>query len=272
MATDTAGRTLGSARTVNLKSTKISLKEWVGIGDRDDIYKVSLKAGSSFNLNVKPSSRGVVAEFIRDLNGNGKISQNEILASTTASPTRAGALNRSKLSAGTYFVRVRAQGANTNYSLTMESPAVATVTTPTPTPTPAPSAFTSEVLRLTNLFRQQNGLQPLTLNSKLTAAAQTHSQNMGNLDFFSHTGADGSSSSQRVSASGYTWSAAGENIAAGYTTPDAVVNGWINSPGHRANILNANYRDIGIGYFYLAKDTGNVNWQSYWTQKFGKPA
>jgi len=264
MATDTAGRTLGSARTVNLKSTKISLKEWVGISDRDDIYKVSLKAGSSFNLNVKPSSRGVVAEFIRDLNGNGQISQNEILASTTASPTRAGALNRSKLSAGTYFVRVRAQGADTNYSLTMDSPAVATV--------PPPSAFTSEVLRLTNLFRQQNGLQPLTLNSKLTAAAQTHSQNMGNLDFFSHTGADGSSFSQRVSASGYTWSATGENIAAGHTTPDAVVNGWINSPGHRANILDANYRDIGIGYFYLANDTGNVNWQSYWTQKFGKPA
>ncbi len=265
MAIDTAGQTLGSARAVNLKSTKISLKEWVGAGDRDDIYKISLKAGSSFNLNVKTPKGGAIAQFIRDLNGNGRISQNEILASAPASPTQAGALKLSNLSAGTYFVRVRDQGGNTNYSLTMESPAL------TRSPNP-PTTFTSEVLRLTNVFRQQNGLQPLTLNSKLATAAQAHSQNMGNLDFFSHTGADGSSSSQRISAAGYAWSAAGENIGVGYTTPDAVVQGWINSPGHRANMLNANYRDIGIGYFYLANDTGNVNWQSYWTQKFAKPA
>lgn len=263
MAIDTAGQTLGSAKTVNLKSTKSSLQEWVGTGDRDDIYKISLKAGSSFNLNVKTRKGGAIAQFIRDLNGNGQVSQNEILASAPASPIRSGTLKLSQLPAGAYFVRVRAQGASTNYSLTMEAPVATSA---------ASTAFTSEVLRLTNLFRQQNGLQPLTLNSQLTAAAQTHSQNMGNLDFFSHTGADGSSSGQRVSASGYRWSAVGENIAAGYATPDAVVNGWINSPGHRANILNANYRDIGIGYFYLANDTGRVNWQTYWTQNFGKPA
>ncbi len=265
MAMDTAGHTLGSARVLNLTSTKISVKEWVGTGDRDDLYKVNLKASSSFNLTVTPRKGGAIAQFIRDLNGNGRISKNEILASTPASPTQAGTLKLSDLSAGTYFVRVRAQGGNTNYSLTMESPAVTQPSDPEDT-------ITSEVLRLTNVFRQQNGLQPLTLNSKLATAAQTHSQNMGNLDFFSHTGADGSSSSQRISAAGYTWSAAGENIAAGYTTPEAVVNGWINSPGHRANLLNANYRDIGIGYFYLANDTGNVNWQRYWTQNFAKPA
>jgi len=127
------------------------------------------------------------------------------------------------------------------------------------------------VLRLTNAFRQQNGLRPLSYNDKLANAAQRHSVNMANQDFFSHTGKDGSSFSQRVTAAGYQWSFTGENIAAGYTTPQAVVNAWINSPGHRAAMLNPNYQDIGIGYHYLANDTGQVNYYHYWTQNFGKP-
>ncbi|UBF24763.1 CAP domain-containing protein [Kovacikia minuta CCNUW1] len=61
----------------------------------------------------------------------------------------------------------------------------------------------------------------------------------------------------------------GENIAAGYSTPEQVVQGWINSPGHRANLLNPSYTELGIGYYYLANDTGSVNYKSYWTQDFG---
>ena len=90
-------------------------------------------------------------------------------------------------------------------------------------------------------------------------------------DFFSHTGADGSTVGDRVQNSGYQYSNAGENIAAGQTTAVDVVEGWINSPGHRANILNPNYTEIGVGYEYLQNDTGSINYNHYWTQVFGTP-
>jgi hypothetical protein len=132
------------------------------------------------------------------------------------------------------------------------------------------NSFVLEVIRLTNQYRSDNGLSPLSIDLDLQEAAQQHSQNMANQDFFSHTGLDGSSSAQRALNAGYESSFVGENIGAGYQTPQAVVDGWINSPGHRANILNTNYNEIGVGYYFLANDTGNVNYNSYWTQVFGK--
>ncbi|MEB3213823.1 MAG: CAP domain-containing protein [Leptolyngbyaceae bacterium] len=130
--------------------------------------------------------------------------------------------------------------------------------------------FESEVLRLTNEFRQQNGLGPLTIDRNLEEAADQHTQNMAQQDFFSHTGKDGSTPSSRTNSAGYETGFVGENIAAGYSTPQQVVDGWINSPGHRANMLNANYNEIGIGYYYMQNDTGSVNYYHYWTQVFGK--
>lgn len=128
-----------------------------------------------------------------------------------------------------------------------------------------------QVVQLTNVERAKAGLQPLKLNNQLVDAAQDHSNDMAQDDFFSHTGADGSSVSDRVRASGYQYSTTGENIAAGQTTAAEVVRGWMNSPGHRANILNANYTEIGVGYEYLQNDTGSVNYNHYWTQVFGTP-
>jgi hypothetical protein len=132
------------------------------------------------------------------------------------------------------------------------------------------NSFVLEVIRLTNQYRIENGLSPLSIDLDLHEAAQQHSQNMANQDFFSHTGLDGSSSSQRALNAGYESSFVGENIGAGYQTSQDVVDGWMNSPGHRANILNADYNEIGVGYYFLATDTGNVNYNSYWTQVFGK--
>ena len=131
------------------------------------------------------------------------------------------------------------------------------------------SELINQVIELTNIERVNAGLQPLTLNSQLADAAQDHSDNMATDDFFSHTGADGSNVASRVQDSGYQYSTVGENIAAGQTTAAEVVEGWMNSPGHRANILNANYTEIGIGYEYLENDTGSVNYNHYWTQVFG---
>lgn len=134
---------------------------------------------------------------------------------------------------------------------------------------PPPSDFGQQVLDLTNEFRSQNGLPPLTLNTQLNAAAQEQSQNMAQEDFFDHIGLDGSTPATRAQDQGYTFSFIGENIGAGYQTPGEVVQGWIDSPGHRENLLNPNYAEIGIGYFYLENDTGFENWNHYWTQVFG---
>ena len=129
----------------------------------------------------------------------------------------------------------------------------------------------NQVVELTNIERAKEGLKPLTLNSQLVDAAQDHSSDMAQDDFFSHTGADGSNVGSRVQDSGYQYSTTGENIAAGQTTAEEVVEGWMNSPGHRANILNPDFTEIGIGYEYLENDTGSVNYNHYWTQVFGTP-
>lgn len=144
---------------------------------------------------------------------------------------------------------------------------------PPPDPDPVPpsgadtpgslDAFEAEVLRLVNEYRAANGLAPLESDSRLNAAADDWSETMAEGDFFRH------STPAQVEEQGYEWRNWGENIAAGQTTPESVVNAWINSPGHRANILNENYKDIGIGYYYLEDDTGSVNYHHYWTQAFG---
>ena len=135
-------------------------------------------------------------------------------------------------------------------------------------PSPTNQNFIYRVLELTNIERSKLSLPPLTFNTKLLNAAAAHSQNMALQDFFSHTGKDGSSLGSRITATGYQFSAAAENIAAGASTPEQVVSSWMSSSGHRANILNPNLKEIGISYYFLANDTGSVNFNHYWTQVF----
>ncbi len=118
-----------------------------------------------------------------------------------------------------------------------------------------------QVLDIVNSERGRAGLSPLRLHSQLTAAAQAHSNDMARHNFMSHTGSDGSSPFDRIKRHGYNFRQAAENVASGYSSPQDVMRGWMNSNGHRANILNPNYRDIGIGY-------ARAN-QPYWTQTFG---
>ncbi|MBR8838528.1 MAG: hypothetical protein DSM106950_32135, partial [Stigonema ocellatum SAG 48.90 = DSM 106950] len=124
------------------------------------------------------------------------------------------------------------------------------------TPGTTNDSFIQRVVDLTNQQRQQAGLQPLQLNDKLEHAANAHSQDMALNHYFSHNSLDGSPASDRAKNEGYQYSTFGENIAAGQATPEDVVQAWLNSPGHRANILNPNYHDIGVGYYYLANDNG----------------
>ncbi|MEM8571258.1 MAG: CAP domain-containing protein [Pseudomonadota bacterium] len=128
-------------------------------------------------------------------------------------------------------------------------------------------AFEAEVLDLTNAFRAEHGLDPLQADLKLTAAAEDWSQTMADEDVFEH-----SDTAAQVEDEGYEWRALGENIAVGYTTPEDVVNGWIGSEGHRANLLNEDFQEIGIGYVYRENDGGDAPYGHYWTQIFGTEA
>ena len=125
--------------------------------------------------------------------------------------------------------------------------------------------FESDVFDLVNDERAAQGLDPLGYNTCLADAARDHSEDMGVNEYFSHTSQDGRSPGDRIAAAGYAWLAYGENIAAGYPTPQAVMEGWMNSDGHRANILDPDLCDIGVGYAYVSAST----YGHYWTQNFG---
>lgn len=130
--------------------------------------------------------------------------------------------------------------------------------------------FEQQVIELTNAERARVGCGALTANDKLVAAARSHSQDMADNDFFDHEGSDGSSPGERLDALGYNWRTYGENIAAGYPNAASVVEDWMNSSGHRANILNCDFAEIGVGYVFHTNDSGTTNYIHYWTQLFGR--
>ena len=121
------------------------------------------------------------------------------------------------------------------------------------------TAFEAEVIRLVNEIRAKNGLNALSANWELSRVARYKSQDMVDNRYFSHTSPTYGSPFQMIRNFGISYRTAGENIAYGYSTPQSVVNAWMNSSGHRANILNSSYTQIGVGY---------VAQGSYWTQMF----
>ena len=123
----------------------------------------------------------------------------------------------------------------------------------------AVSSFESEVVRLVNEARTKHGLKPLTENWELSRVARYKSQDMVDNRYFSHTSPTYGTPFKMIKAFGLTYRTAGENIAYGQRTPQAVVRAWMDSSGHRANILNASYTQIGVGY---------VASGHYWTQMF----
>ena len=119
--------------------------------------------------------------------------------------------------------------------------------------------YEERVVELVNQERAKVGLKPLTMNLKLSDVARAKSQDMHDKNYFSHTSPTYGSPFDMMKQFGITYRTAGENIAMGYRTPEAVMEGWMNSPGHKANILNSSYTEIGVGY---------VSDGSYWTQEF----
>lgn len=120
------------------------------------------------------------------------------------------------------------------------------------------------VLVIVNAERAKAGCRALTVDPRLAAAARKHSADMVARDYFSHTTPDGVTFSQRIDAEGYRWSRVAENIAAGQRNATEVMKAWMKSPGHRANILNCQLRNIGIGVVQNGRSP-------VWTQDFGTP-
>ena len=151
-----------------------------------------------------------------------------------------------------------------------DSPAPVTKPSDTPAPVVTPSApdtaqssgmsaYELEVVRLVNVERAKYGLSALSADGELSRIARYKSQDMRDKGYFSHESPTYGSPFQMLKSFGVSYRSAGENIAYGYATPEKVVNAWMNSEGHRANILNASYTRLGVGY---------VASGDYWTQLF----
>jgi len=126
-------------------------------------------------------------------------------------------------------------------------------------------SMAQRVLELTNQERANNGLSPLTWNSKLAQSGADHCQDMIDQNYFEHNSPSGSTPGDRATAAGYHWMLIGENIAAGYSSPEAVMEGWMNSPDHKKNILREEYKELGVGIRI------GPNRRYYWAQEFGTP-
>lgn len=123
-------------------------------------------------------------------------------------------------------------------------------------------AWEREVFDLTNKVRAENGLSALTWNDTLAKTARAHSEDMASRGFFDHTNPDGYDPFDRMRNAGILYYTAAENIAAGQAEPEDVMESWMNSPGHRANILNPDLRELGVG---MAR---GGSYGIYWTQNF----
>lgn len=110
---------------------------------------------------------------------------------------------------------------------------------------------------LLNDVRADAGSNPVTYNALLDVAAQDHADDMLENNYFSHTGLNGSGIGDRVTATGYNWRTVGENIAAGFSSEQSVLNAWVGSPGHQANNINPNFEEFGLGY---AADGSGSRW------------
>jgi len=134
---------------------------------------------------------------------------------------------------------------------------------------PAPANALEEVARLINQERVAHGLKPLVIEAHLAAAASGHAQYMAVNDCYAHECPGEPDMSGRVEQTGYAYRRISENIHAAQLDPARVVEGWMQSPGHRKNILDPDVTEFGVGHYYLAKDGGKVQSHHYWVANFG---
>ena len=124
-------------------------------------------------------------------------------------------------------------------------------------------------LKHLNQQRAMNGAAPLTLNTRLSDAAQKHAEDMSRRDFLDHRSPDGRGLQDRVASAGYPWRAIAENLAAGQSTPESAVQSWMTSPNHRDNMLNRDFLEAGIGYAVPSGEGKRPRYSHYWVVVFG---
>ena len=145
--------------------------------------------------------------------------------------------------------------------------ATATTTPATPPPSDATIAtMEARVVTLVNTQRAGSGCAAVTVDSRLATAARAHAKDMASRDYFSHTTPEGKAFDTRIRDAGYNLSSAAENIAFGQPSAESVMDAWMASPDHRANILNCALHQIGVGLAY------NASSQPYWAQTLASPA
>jgi uncharacterized protein YkwD len=150
-----------------------------------------------------------------------------------------------------------------NEETTLQASSAITVYLPIIHRSPTPE---EELVDLINAERSRQGITPpLQINPLLMQVAGAHSQDMINRNFFDHINPDGLDPGDRLTNAGYNWLGAGENIGGGFTTPQAMFNAWMSSPGHRAGMLSDYYTEVGIGYVI------GGYYGHYWTADFAKP-
>jgi uncharacterized protein YkwD len=125
----------------------------------------------------------------------------------------------------------------------------------------------ADVVALTNRHRAEVGCKPLTVNPKLESIAAAHSDDMAGRDYFAHTNLGGQDPFDRIAAAGYLWRTAGENLAAGRWRPGEVLEQWLTSKGHRENIENCAFTEIGVALAVNSRST----YRYYWTQVLAAP-
>lgn len=177
---------------------------------------------------------------------------------TTTVPVAKAATTTAKITSATPITTAKAPVATTA-KVTTAAPIVTTKKT---ADTQIQSDYISEVLRLVNEERSAYGIAPLSLNSSICSAADVRAKEI--VTEFSHTRPNGSSCFTALSDANVSYKTCGENIAAGQKTPEQVVDAWMNSEGHRKNILNSSFNKIGIGYY----NNDNTSYSSYWVQLF----
>ncbi|CRK62107.1 Allergen V5/Tpx-1 related [Alloactinosynnema sp. L-07] len=211
-----------------------------------------------------PTWRDTAQVAIVDSNSGGARSHAQ--SATTPAPDPTGSASATVADAGAAPI------APTTTTTTAPPPPPPSTTTTKPKPTttkpkPAPvppgaDPAESEVLAIVNTERSKAGCGPLRWHDTLALAARKHSADMAANNYFDHNSQDGRSPFDRIKAEGYT-KGGGENIAAGQATPKSVMESWMKSPGHRANILNCDFKELGVG---MAK---GGSYRIYWTQAFG---
>jgi uncharacterized protein YkwD len=256
---------VGPAPLRRAEAGKITYSGRLGRGNPLDIIPLRVTRRSRVALDWSELTAGITLQW---LNQTGKaVGRSPVLSKPGLG------VSKTTFKPGTYYLKLSARSGVLSYRLSLAiAPRPRLAQKPLRSFSDPPGdRFALKVLTLTNDYRRQHGLAPLRLNPVLSAIAQSHSQDMAHNDFFDHRSSNGSTVFDRFLQGGYAYHSGGENIAAGFSTPKSVVNAWIKSPGHRANLLTPFFQEMGVGFVHLPSDPGKIKLRYYWTQNFGVP-